>query len=178
MGEFQAKWLRRYEFGLGIDEPYQHYQFAGRADLVAWHIRDRALLHIENRTRFPNLQDTAGSFNAKRAYLGAALAERLGIGRWESETHVIAALWSSEVLHAVRLRTESFRSLCPDPPHVFDDWWRGRPLIYGKQTTFILLDPKPPMRARTHVGLECALQTRPRYQGYADAAAALAGSSG
>ena len=27
--------------------------------------------------------------------------------------HVIAALWSSEVLHALRLRTASFRALCP-----------------------------------------------------------------
>jgi hypothetical protein len=173
MAEFEARWMRPYGFGLGIDEPYQHYQFAGRADLVAWHVGDRALLHIENRTRFPNLQETAGSFNAKRAYLGSALAERLGIGRWESETHVIVALWSAEVRHVLRLRTESFRSLCPDPPDVFDDWWRGRPLVHGRQSTFVVLDPRPPARARAFVGIDGALVARPRYRGYAEAAAAL-----
>jgi transcriptional regulator with XRE-family HTH domain len=113
MGEFEARGLRVLGYGIGLDEPYQHYQFAGRADLVAWDVKDRALLHIENRTRFPDFQEMAGSFNAKRAYLGRALAARLGFGRWESETHVLAALWSSEVLHAIRLRPDSFRSLCP-----------------------------------------------------------------
>jgi hypothetical protein len=39
---------------------------------------------IENRTRFPDFGETAGAFNAKRAYLGAALAERVGISRWAS----------------------------------------------------------------------------------------------
>jgi len=178
MGEFESKWLRRYGFGIGIDEPYQHYQFAGRADLIAWHVNDRALLHIENRTRFPDLQETAGSFNAKRAYLGAALADRLGIGKWQSETHVIAGLWSAEVLHVVRLRTESIRSLCPDDPEVVSDWWRGRPLMHGKQSTFVVLDPLAATRSRPFVGLVEALRARPRYRGYADASSAIMNSSG
>jgi len=114
MGEFEAEHLRRAGFKVGIDEPYQHYQFAGRADLVAWDADARALLHIENRTRFPDFQEMAGAFNAKRAYLASALAERAGVFGWRSQTHVMAALWSSEVLHAVRLRISSFHSLCPD----------------------------------------------------------------
>src|SRR3972149_745963 len=35
--------------------PYQHYQCAGRAGLLAWERERRSLLHVENRTRFPNL---------------------------------------------------------------------------------------------------------------------------
>jgi DNA-binding XRE family transcriptional regulator len=95
MGEAQAAHLRALGFQVGIDEPFQHYQFAGRADVVAWSTGRRALLHIENKTRFPDLQDAFGSFNSKRSYLGAELTARAGVGGWSSETHVIAALWSN-----------------------------------------------------------------------------------
>jgi transcriptional regulator with XRE-family HTH domain len=92
MGEAEAAHLRAIGFAVGLDEPFQHYQFAGRADLVAWSAEHAALLHIENRTRFPDLQDALGSFNAKRRSLGAEMAERAGIALWRSETHVMAAL--------------------------------------------------------------------------------------
>jgi transcriptional regulator with XRE-family HTH domain len=78
MGEIEAAHFRRLEYRVAIDEPYQHYQFAGRADLVAWDVDSRALLHLENRTRFPDVQDMAGAYNAKRAYFGRVFAERLG----------------------------------------------------------------------------------------------------
>ena len=77
MGEVEASHLRAIGFRVGIDEPFQHYQFAGRADVVAWSVECEALLHIENRTRFPDIQESFGSFNAKRRYLGADLAARL-----------------------------------------------------------------------------------------------------
>jgi transcriptional regulator with XRE-family HTH domain len=35
MGELEAAALRRHGFAVAIDEPYQHFQFAGRADVVA-----------------------------------------------------------------------------------------------------------------------------------------------
>ena len=78
MGEFEARQFRALGVATGIDEPYQHFQFAGRADFVAWRLDPAALLHIENRTRFPDFQEMAGSFNAKRAYLGASLGEPAG----------------------------------------------------------------------------------------------------
>jgi hypothetical protein len=78
MGEAEARALARPGRTIAIDEPYPHYQFAGRADVLAW--EDRDLLHIENRTQFPNLQDAAGSYNAKRQYLARSLAEGLDIG--------------------------------------------------------------------------------------------------
>lgn len=81
MGEFEAAHMRPLGYRVGIDEPYQHYHFAGRADVVAWEPHRAALLHLENRTRFPDFQDAEGSFNSKRAYLGQALAERAGIRR-------------------------------------------------------------------------------------------------
>ena len=174
MGEFEAMHLRGHDVKVGIDEPYQHYQFAGRADLVAWDLDARALLHIENRTRFPDFQEMAGAYNAKRAYLGEALAERLGIKRWASETHVIAGLWSSEVLHALRLRAESFRALCPDPPPAFDECWKGRGTTVGDKSVLIVLDPGATGRQREWISLDEALTARPRYRGYADAAATLA----
>ena len=78
MGEVEARALAHPVRTLAIDEPYQHYQFAGRADVLAW---DREnLLHIENRTRFPNLQEAAGSYNAKRRYLARDLAQTPGSG--------------------------------------------------------------------------------------------------
>jgi transcriptional regulator with XRE-family HTH domain len=170
MGEFEARHLRALGSNVGIDEPYQHYQFAGRADLIAWDKGTRALLHIENRTRFPDFQEMAGAFNGKRAYLAAALGERIGITKWASETHVIAALWSSEVLHALRLRTASFRALCPDTADTFDQWWTGSPSASGKRSTLIVMDPFARSRRRAWIGLDDALEARPRYRGYAEAA--------
>jgi transcriptional regulator with XRE-family HTH domain len=177
MGDFEAGHLRRLRLPVGLDEPYQHYQFAGRADLVAWDIDVQALLHIENRTGFPDFQDMAGAYNAKRAYLPRALADRLGIGGWRSETHVIVGLWSSEVLHLLRLRTHSFRSLCPDPASAFDAWWRGRPPTTGRVSTLVVLDPLATGRQRAFVSLDAALVVRPRYRGYPDAARAVSRST-
>lgn len=175
MGELEASHLRGVGFPVGLDEPYQHYQFAGRADVVSWDIDQRALLHLENRTRFPDFQEMAGAYNAKRAYLAASMGERLGVRRWASETHVIVGLWSSEVLHALRLRSESFRALCPHPPEPFRAWWEGRPPPAGKTSTLIILDPLARPRQRTFISLDEALTARPRHRGYADAAARLGG---
>ena len=173
MGELEAANLRPFGYGLAIDEPYQHYQFAGRADLAAWDLDGLALLHIENRTRFPDLQETAGSYNAKRAYLGKALAERLGIRGWRSETHVIVALWSAEVLHSLRIRTETFRVLCPDGPKPFNEWWSGRPPPSGKTSALFVLDPLATGRQRRIISLDDALTARTRHRGYADVASGL-----
>lgn len=173
MGELEAAHLARLGFRVGIDEPYQHYQFAGRADLVAWDVDARALLHIENRTRFPDFQEMAGAFNAKREYLADSLATRAGVTRWQSQAHVIAALWSSEVLHVLRLRTASFRALCPDPAQAFEAWWKGSPPRVGASSTLIVLDPAAAGRQRTWITLDDAMGARARHRGYSDAAATL-----
>ena len=177
MAELEATTLRRRGFEVAIDEPYQHYQFAGRADVVAWDRPARALLHIENRTRFPNVQESLGSFGSKRAYLGGVLAHRLGIvdGTWRSETHVIAALWTSEVLHVLRLRRTTFAVSCPDPRDRFDAWWSGDPArLAGTSASLVIVDPA--RRARDgarFAGLD-GLPAKPRYRGYAEAARVLA----
>jgi transcriptional regulator with XRE-family HTH domain len=173
MGEFEAAHLRRPAVGLGIDEPYQHYQFAGRADLAAWSLESAALLHVENRTRFPDLQGAAGAFNAKRAYLADAIGARLGVRRWASQTHVMAVLWSAEVLHVLRLRRETFRALCPDPPDAFAAWWSGESVPPGARSELVVIDPLATARQRPYVGLDDALTARPRYRSYAEAAARL-----
>jgi hypothetical protein len=178
MGEMIAARLAGHGFPVSIDEPYQHYQFAGRADVLAWDLEARALLHVENRTRFPNLQDAIGSYNAKRAYLPGVLAERLGLRTgFASVTNVIAGLWSNEVIHTARIRSASFSSVCPDDRSAFDAWWDGSPPATGTTSVFILLDPlstSTPVRA-SFVGLEPVLRgsIRPRYRGYADAVEAL-----
>jgi transcriptional regulator with XRE-family HTH domain len=172
MGELEARWLARPGRTISIDEPYQHYQFAGRADLLAWD--DANLLHIENRTRFPNLQEAAGAWNAKRQYLAAAVADRAGIGPrgWRSVTHVMACLWSSEVLHAIRLRRASFAALCPDDPDALLAWLRGDEPAPGSTSALIALDPAVPFgsRRRTIAPLTEPPKLEPRYRGYADAA--------
>jgi transcriptional regulator with XRE-family HTH domain len=175
MAEVEAAHLMRFGFGVGLDEPYQHYQFAGRADLVAWDVQRRALLHLENRTRFPDVQETAGAYNSKRAYLGPALATRLGFGRWASETHVLVAAWSAEVLHVLRLRHASFRALCPAGTAEFDAWWAGEPPGSGTSSALVVLDPLAAGRQRPYVSLDAALTARPRHRGYAEMAARLGG---
>jgi hypothetical protein len=130
---------------------------------------------VENRTRFPDFQEMAGAYNAKRAYLAESLADRLGIRRWASETHVLAALWSSEVLHAIRLRRDSFRAIAPDAEEAFLGWWNGRPPTSGKTSAMIVIDPSPHGRQRAFIALDEAMTARPRYRGYADAIRQLSG---
>jgi transcriptional regulator with XRE-family HTH domain len=175
MGELEAAHFGGFGFSVAIDEPYQHYQFAGRADFLGWEIDRRALLHVENRTQFPNLQDAAGSFNAKRAYLPRILADRLSVrDGWISVTHAIVALWSSEVLHVARLRSSTFAALCPDELATFEDWWRGEPAAGGSRSVFVLFDPAQSVgRSRRFIGLDTVPRAEPRYRDYADAAAAL-----
>ena len=176
MGEVEAGRLLAADLTVALDEPYQHYQFAGRADVVAWSLERRSLLHIENRTRFPNLQDALGSYNAKRAYLASALAERLNLrGGFSSVTHALVGLWSGEVQHAVRLRIATFRATCPDDSMAFSAWWSGDPPATGTSSTFILLDPLDRPRSRRFVDLDDAPRATARYRGYADAAAAAGG---
>ena len=147
-------------------------QFAGRADVLALDRTRRALLHIENRTRFDDIQAFVGSYNAKRAYLAPDLAERLAIpGGFRTVTHVVAALWSSEVLHAVRLRRVSFAAVCPDSPDAFATWWDDARPAPGTSSVFILFDPIPGLRSsrRRWVGLDQLDRADPRYRGYAHA---------
>lgn len=175
MGELEARALARGNRMIAIDEPYQHYQFAGRADVLAWDERD--LLHIENRTRFPNIQDAAGSYNAKRQYLARAMGERLNIGPrgWRSVAHVMACLWSAEVIHLLRIRGATFAALCPDPPDQLAAWLRGERPSAGVTSSLVLLDPLVPLgsRRRTIAALADAARLDPRYRGYAEVAAAL-----
>ncbi len=177
MAEVQARRFQSFGIPVRIDEPYQHYQFAGRADVVAWDVARRALLHIENRTRFPNVQEAVGSFGAKRTYFGPVLAERLGLrAGWATETHVMLALWSSEVLHAVRLRETTFRVTCPDRIDPLLAWWNADlERVGGSTSSIALFDPAPGVRPTYRIG-ELTASTRPRYPGYADAADALRGS--
>ena len=175
MGEAEARALTRPGRTIAIDEPYQHYQFAGRADVLAWD--DANLLHIENRTRFPNLQEAAGAWNAKRQYLARAVADRAGIGPrgWRSVTHVMACLWSSEVLHMIRLRRASFAALCPDDPDAFLAWLHGEHPTPGSTSSLVVLDPAIPFgsRRRTIAPVSEPPTLERRYRGYADAAEVL-----
>ncbi len=171
MGEHEAGMLAPLGYSVAIDHPYQHYQFAGRADVLAWSMPHRAILHLENRTRFPNLQEAAGSFNAKCQYLAPVVARQMDLPPFASQVHVIVALWSSEVLHAIRLRRATFQALCPDPPTAFLAWLRGQPPASGSVRTLVLLDPFASGRQRAMVGLDAALaDVKPRVRGYADAA--------
>jgi transcriptional regulator with XRE-family HTH domain len=177
MGELETGQFAGFGLQVAIDEPFQHFQFAGRADVLAWSLPDRALLHIENRTRFPNLQEAAGSYKTKRSYLAGAIAQRLGIrGGFQSVTHVMVVLWSAEVLHVLRLRRATFRAICPDGIAPFSAWWAGTPPGAGAPTSsLIVLDPIDRARSRRFIDLDAALRAEPRYRGYADAANAVSG---
>jgi transcriptional regulator with XRE-family HTH domain len=175
MGEIEAAHFRGLGLEIGIDEPFQHFQHAGRADVIVWSHKKAVLLHIENRTRFPNLQEAFGSFNNKRAYLGPELATRFGVVRWRSETHVIVALWSAEALHQIRLHRASFGAVCADASTAFESWWRGDPPAAGRTSALLVFDPAKGSRRDCvrWVGFDNTLTVRPRYRDYADALAAL-----
>ena len=163
----EAGRLRRLGFRVSLDEPYQHYQFAGRADVLAWSADGRALLHLENRTAFPNIQAALGSFNAKRAYLGRALASRLGLTTWRTETHVLVVAWTDEALHAIRIHEETFRSTGPDGAAGFAGWWSGTPPRTGSRSEIVVIDPAPATNRRARwIDLDGAMRARPRHRDY------------
>jgi hypothetical protein len=177
MGEMEAAHFRGLGYEVQLDEPFQHFHFAGRGDVVAWSIEAAALLHIENKTALPNLQDAFGAFSSKRAYLGAELAARLGLKRWRSETHAMALLPSSEILRSIKQHRASFESLDRDGSQVFGAWWSGNPPPAGRSTAVVLLDPTSRRRdARVWVGIVEPAAGRPRYRNYTDALAALVAS--
>lgn len=108
------------------------------------------------------------------------MAERAGIGPrgWHNVTHVMACVWSAEVLHAIRRNRRnraSFDALCPDPPDTFLAWLRGDPPPAGSTSALIVLDPAVSFgsRRRTIAPLTEPPILQPRYRGYADAAEAL-----
>jgi transcriptional regulator with XRE-family HTH domain len=176
MGEWEARRLAARNHNVAIDHPYQHYQFAGRADVLSWTVDPPALLHIENRTRFPDLQEAAGSYNAKRQYLADVVARQHGLARFRSQTHVMVALWSAEVLHSIRLRQSTFTALCPDPDDRFLAWLDGVPPVDGLSSSFVLLDPFASGRQASLIGLERALAgVKPRVRDYREAARAAEG---
>ncbi len=176
MGDVEASRLQRFGFPVAIDEPYQHYQFAGRGDLVAWSLPNRTLLHIENRTRFPDLQEAIGAYNAKCAYLADSVAKRLGLhDPFRSVTHVLALLWSAELRHVVRLRSATFRAVCPAETDAFAGWWQGVPPPEGVSRSLVFLDPLDRGRARRWVDLSTALRSEARYRDYLDAVRAIPG---
>jgi hypothetical protein len=53
----------------------------------------------------------------------------------------MVCLWSADVLHALRVRRDTFRSLCPDSTTAFDAWSNGRAIPQGRSSTLVLLDP-------------------------------------
>jgi transcriptional regulator with XRE-family HTH domain len=174
LGDVETHRYQGFHLPVNLDEPYQHFQFAGRAHVVSWSLPDRALIHLENRTRFPNLQEALGSYNAKRAYLADAVARRVGLrGGFASVTHVMVGLWSAEVQHVLRLRRATFMATCPDDSNAFAAWWDGRPPRSGITSAFVLLDPVERPRARRWVGLEDALRVEARHRDYAAAVAAM-----
>jgi hypothetical protein len=104
------------------------------------------------------------------------LAERIGLhGGWRSVTNVMLGLWSSEVMHVVRLRSASFRAACADDFEPFLLWWDGHPPPSGETSSFGLFDPATGgSRRRLFADLATATgRTVPRYRGYGDAATRL-----
>lgn len=180
MGEALAARFRDRGYRVGLDEPFQHYQFAGRADVVAWSAERSALLHIENKSRLDDIQDCFGVFNAKRHYLGTEMAARAGVVRWRSETHVMVVLWSAEVLRSLRAHASSFASVFPDPLDAFEFWWEGEPPASGRRSTLIVFEPLAGRRSdrRRWVSLAASAGVRPRYRDYPDAATALGAAGG
>jgi len=87
----------------------------------------------------------------------------------------MACLWSSEVLHEIRLRRASFAALCPDPPDALLAWLRREPPSAGITSTLVVLDPLVPFgsRRRTIAAIDEPPRLEPRHRGYADAAEAL-----
>lgn len=157
------------------DEPFQHYQFAGRADLAVIDLTGPDLLHHEVKTAIPNVGELAGAWNVKRQYLARALADRRAAPHgFRTVTHVLTIAWTADCLHAVRLREASIRSLGPDDSGAFEAWWRGDvPAVPRVTATVVLIDPVERPRASAWAPIADLPSSRPRHAGYASLLSAL-----
>jgi len=155
---------------VAADEPFQHFQFAGRADVTAVDPAGPDLLHHEVKTALPNVGELAGAWNVKRRYLAATLAERHGVrGGFRSVTHVLTIAWTADCLHVLRLRGATIRSLGPDAPDAFARWWDGaQPVAAGITSSVVVFDPVEQPRAAAWAPLHDLGVLRPRHRGYAD----------
>ena len=155
---------------VAADEPFQHFQFAGRADVTAVDPAGPDLLHHEVKTALPNVGELAGAWNVKRRYLAATLAERQGVrGGFRSVTHVLTIAWTADCLHVLRLRGATIRSLGPDAPDAFARWWDGaQPVAAGITSSVVVFDPVERPRAAAWAPLHDLGVLRPRHRGYAD----------
>ncbi|MFH0751029.1 MAG: helix-turn-helix domain-containing protein [Chloroflexota bacterium] len=155
---------------VAVDEPFQHFQFAGRADVTAVDPAGPDLLHHEVKTALPNVGELAGAWNVKRQYLAPAVAQRHGFRHgFRSVTHVLTIAWTADCLHVLRIRGATFNSLGPDAPDAFARWWEGgRPDAPGITSTVVIVDPIDRPRAPTWASLGDHGADRPRHRGYAD----------
>lgn len=155
---------------VGADEPFQHFQFAGRADVTAVDPGGPDLLHHEVKTAMPNVGELAGAWNVKRQYLAGALADRLAIrGGFRSVTHVLTIAWTAECLHVARLREATLRSLGPDGPDAFARSWDGaRPAAAAVTSTVVVFDPIERSRLPAWAPIGALATLRPRHRDYAD----------
>jgi transcriptional regulator with XRE-family HTH domain len=155
---------------VAADEPFQHFQFAGRADVTVVDPTGPDLLHHEVKTAIVNVGELAGAWNVKRRYLAATLAERHGArGGFRSVTHVLTIAWTADCLHVLRLRGATIRALGPDAPEAFARWWDGaRPQAAGIASTVVIFDPIVRPRAPAWAPLDDLGALRARHRGYAD----------
>jgi transcriptional regulator with XRE-family HTH domain len=155
---------------VAADEPFQHFQFAGRADVTAVDPTGPDLLHHEVKTAIVNVGELAGAWNVKRRYLAATLAERHGArGGFRSVTHVLTIAWTADCLHVLRLRGATIQALGPDAPDAFARWWDGaQPQAAGIASTVVIFDPIVRPRAPAWAPLDDLGALRPRHRRYAD----------
>ena len=87
---------------------------------------------------------------------------------------MLVLLPSAELLHTLRLRSETLRAVAPGGAESFRSWWDRETPAPGRHRGLVVLDPiDHGSRTRRWVDLEDALTMRPRYRGYADTLDAL-----
>lgn len=106
--------------------------------------------------------------------------ERLGMsGPPVTVTHVMVALWSTEVIEVLRRNPATFAAICPDPPDAFLGWWAGKPPRRGVSSSLVLLDPFASGSQSRFATLRKVLGGVPsRISGYAAAAEMVRAGSG
>ncbi len=175
MGEVEAKHLRRLGYVVRMDEPYQHFRFAGRADSWpgTWGAAPSCISRTERASRTSRTRSAVTTESARTSvacWPSVSGSPKGGAARRMRSSRSGHPRSFEACACASNRSWPSVRTMSRSSPH----GGQANPAA-GRHTTLVILDPVDFGRRdqASFIGLADLGRAEPRYTGYAEAVATL-----